>query len=92
MFYGEVVERVDLGLTYPSVRKVWRNGDAWAAKTEEIVLGRLPGGRWYVTSRARCVPWGSTPGCAYAGPNAEHYARNTARRWMRTVGGTWVEA
>lgn len=84
------MERVDLGRRYPSVQQAWRNGDVWDSATDNIVVGRLPDGRWYV-----CwfdLNGDPEPARAYAGPHAEHYARGTARRWRRTFGGEWVEA
>jgi hypothetical protein len=86
------VERIDLGNSFPQVKCIWRNGDPWGSRTVQIVLGGLPGDRWYVAALGWCAPWSELPGCAYAGEHAEHYALATARRWMRTVGGEWVEA
>jgi hypothetical protein len=88
------VERVNLDVlayTEPrNDRSVWVNGDPWSAGTTTVIVGELPeSGSWY----ARWFGRGPLrPGdCIYTGANAEHYARATARRWMRTVGGVWVE-
>lgn len=87
------MERVDLnGQVYAEPRadrQCWRNGDPWDPATTTVIVGELPG-RWY----ARWFGRGPLPsgGCVYVGPKAEHYARGAARRWMRTIGGTWSEA
>jgi hypothetical protein len=89
------VERVSLDVAVYAERRddrqVWRNGDPWAQATTTVIVGVLPdSGRWY----ARWFGRGPLrPGaCLYSQAKAEHYARATARRWMRTVGGEWAEA
>jgi hypothetical protein len=82
-----VVERIDLAGVRHAERQLWRNGDLWDERAAKVAVGETGDGRWYVRRYG-----GSTAVCAYAGPNAEHYARATARRWMRTVGGEWGEA
>lgn len=57
----------------------------------KVLVGEVADGRWY----ARRYAGGVTDeqiARVYAGPDAEWYARATARRWMRTIGGEWVEA
>lgn len=88
--YGAGVERIDLGRRYPGVRARWRDGDEWSPRTRHVVVGVLPDGRWYA-ARYRLADVRQPAACAYAGPHAEHYARGTARRWRRTLGGTWVK-
>jgi len=53
----------------------------------------LADGRWYARIYDGSGRWpGGRKPCVYAGPDAEWYARGTARRWMRTIGGTWAAA
>lgn len=90
---GTGVERVDLALTPHTERQRWRNGGEWDESAAKVAVGELGDGRWY----ARIYAGGIPPeveriGRAYSGPHAEHYARATARRWRRTLGGEWVEA
>lgn len=72
-------------------QQVWRNGDPWDEATTTVIVGELPDSkrcytRWFGRGPLR-------PGdCVYSRVGAEHYARATAGRWMRTVGGTWGEA
>jgi hypothetical protein len=83
------MERVDLAHERTAQRQLWRNGDLWDELAIKVAIGELADGRWYVRR------YGSRLGqraIAYAGPAAEHYARGTAGRWMRTLGGTWAEA
>lgn len=84
------MERIDLQRERHAVRQWWRNGEAWDRRTTEIVVGVLRDGRWFVS---RCsFAAAEQPGCAYGGRHGEHYARATAGRWMRTIGGIWVQA
>lgn len=85
------MERIDLRRIRKAERQRWRNGDEWARYATKIALGVLPDGRWYVRWYDMTGD-GAPPGCVYGGQHAEHYARATARRWMRTFGGEWVEA
>jgi hypothetical protein len=86
------VERVDLRRERHAERQRWRNGDEWDERATKIAVGELHDGRWYVRIYAGGIdPHTERIGRAYAGPHAEHYARGTARRWMRTIGGTWVD-
>lgn len=87
------MQRVDLERERHAERQRWRNGGEWEELAVKVALGELADGRWYVRR------YGGKPshlhertGLAYSGPAAEHYARGTARRWMRTIGGKWVEA
>lgn len=86
------MERIDLRKWPHAERQRWRSGDEWDRKATKIAVGTLPDGRWYV----RCydgLKKGPTPlARAYGPEHAEWYARGTARRWMRTFGGEWVEA
>jgi hypothetical protein len=81
------MERVDLTRVRHAERQRWRNGDEWDPAAVKVAVGELDGG-WYV----RCYGGVDEQARAWDGPHAEHYARATARRWMRTFGGEWVEA
>jgi hypothetical protein len=83
-----VVERVDLAAERHAERQRWRNGGEWDASAAFVAVGELADGRWYARRYGRCV----IRACSYSGTKAEHYARATARRWMRTIGGEWVAA
>lgn len=82
------MERIDLTVVHSATRQWWRNGDLWDERAVKVIVGEVAGGRWYV----RRYAGGPERVIAYAGPHAEHYARKTAGRWMRTIGGEWVEA
>lgn len=72
-----------------AIRQWWLNGDPWDPGTTQVVVGERDGGwyaRWFGRGPLR------HGACVYVCANAEHYARSTARRWMRTVGGEWTEA
>ncbi|WP_433368342.1 hypothetical protein ACQPZX_41375 [Actinoplanes sp. CA-142083] len=87
------MERIELKSLRHGQRQRWRNGDEWDEAAAKIAVGRLADGRWYVQRyAAQHVRWPAPGVLAYAGQHAEHYALATAQRWMRTVGGTWVEA
>jgi hypothetical protein len=87
------VERIDLAQHRSALRQRWRNGDEWDPAAAKIAVGVLADGRWYVRRYdAPQVRWPRPGTCAYAGPDAGWYAWGTARRWMRAVGGEWVEA
>jgi hypothetical protein len=87
------VERVDLEGVLHAERHRWRSGGEWDEQAPKIAVGQLADGRWYVRRYAGPVrSWPRTSACAYAGRHAEGYARRTARCWMRTLGGKWVEA
>lgn len=86
-----MVERIDLGRHRHAELQRWRNGGEWDRDAVKVAVGTLADGRWYV-ERYRLGGHVSDRACAYAGPRAEWYARGTARRWMRTVGGEWVGA
>jgi hypothetical protein len=89
------VERIDL---------TWLDGkeryQTWASRwslgpfATHVCVGQLADGRWFAERYGRGASRRDLrEGAAvYSGPHAEHYARGTARRWMRTVGGDWVEA
>jgi hypothetical protein len=81
------VERVDLTRLRKAERQRWRSGDEWDDSAPKIAVGQFTDGRWYVRQYGP-----ATRACAYAGEHAEHLAYGTARRWMRTLGGQWVEA
>jgi hypothetical protein len=83
------VERVDLASERHAERQRWRNGGEWDPAAAFVAVGELDGGRWYVRRYGRST-WLDRGPCAYAGPHAEHYARATARRWRRAIGGEWV--
>lgn len=88
-----MVERVDLAAERHAERQRWRNGGEWDASTAFVAVGEMADGRWYARRYGR--PGGPLAGvcaCSYSRAKAEHYARATARRWMRTIGGEWVEA
>lgn len=84
------MERVNLERERHAERQRWRNGGEWDQATTCVAVGTLAAGGWY----ARWYGRGPLrPGaCAYRSKDAKHLALATARRWMRTVGGTWVEA
>lgn len=82
------MERIDLADVRSAMRQWWRSGDLWDESAPKVAVGEISDGRWYV----RRYAGGPERVIAYAGPNAEWYARKTAGRWMRTVGGTWAEA
>lgn len=79
---------MDLEAERHAERARWRNGGEWDERATKIAVGELDRGRWYV----RRYGGGDRAELAYAGPHAEHYARGTARRWMRTIGGAWIDA
>jgi hypothetical protein len=81
------VEHVALDGHRHAERQRWRNGDEWDESAAKVAVGELDDGRWYVRRYGPDVV-----ACAYAGPHAEHYARGTARRWRRTIGGEWTPA
>ena len=82
------MERADLARIRHAERQRWRNGGEWDETAVKVAVGQLADQRWYV----RRYGGGETRAVAYSGARAEWYARGTARRWMRTVGGKWVEA
>jgi hypothetical protein len=76
-----------------AVRQRWRSGGEWDQAAAKVIVGERPDGRWYARIYAGSGRWPDRGGaCAYSGANAEWLARATAARWMRTIGGTWVEA
>jgi hypothetical protein len=83
------VEQVDLARHRHAEQQRWRSGGEWDLRARKVAVGAMADGWWY--ARWYTVA-GAGRACAYAGPHAEHYARATARRWMRTFGGEWVEA
>jgi hypothetical protein len=84
------VERVFETPMRGAVRQWWRNGDPWDQHATQVFVGERDG-YWY--ARWHGGPAVLRPGAAvYDGPRAKWYARATARRWMRTVGGEWIEA
>lgn len=88
-----MVERVDLERVRHADRERWRCGGEWDEGTEKIAVGQMADGRWYTRMYAGRVDWiGERVGRVYSGRHAEWYARRTARCWMRTLGGEWVEA
>lgn len=92
---NEGVERIDLTRLDGKTRhQTWRHGWVYGPFVTHVAVGELADGRWFAEryGRAASVRDKREGACVYAGPDAEHYARGTARRWMRTVGGTWVEA
>lgn len=89
------MERIDLVHVYGKTRhQRWRHGWALGPYVTHIEVGELADGRWYVECTGRGATRRDTRegACVYAGPRAEHYARGTARRRMRTIGGEWVDA
>ena len=89
------MERVDLDHEYGKVRhQRWGNGWEWGPYATHIEVGQLADGRWYAWRYGRYAGWRDTRqgACVYTGQHAERLARGTARRWMRTIGGDWVEA
>jgi hypothetical protein len=89
------VERVDLTWEDGKTRlERWRHGWAQGPFVTHVGVGQLADGRWFAerTGRAATRRDMQEGAAVYAGPHAEHYARGTARRWMRTIGGEWMEA
>ena len=89
------MERVDLTQVHGKDRhQRWHNGWLLGPYVTVVEVGLLPDGRWYAERHGRGASRRDrrAGACVYAGPHAEHYARATARRWMRTVGGEWTEA
>lgn len=89
------MERVDLARVHGKTRhQIWHNGWPLGPFVTHVCVGELADGRWFAERYGRnaSVRDLREGAAVYAGPNAEWYARATARRWMRTVGGTWVEA
>ena len=92
---NEGMERVDLTRLDGNTRhQTWRRGWVYGPFVTHICVGELADGRWFAERYGRAASRRDLRegACVYAGPDAEHYARGTARRWMRTVGGEWVEA
>jgi hypothetical protein len=92
---NEGVERIDLTRLDGKTRhQTWRRGWVYGPFVTHVAVGELADGRWFAEryGRAASVRDLREGACVYAGPKAEWYARGTARRWMRTVGGEWVEA
>lgn len=83
------MEHVDLARTPHAERQRWRNGPEWDMRAHGVAVGELAGG-WYVRMYGGGLA--REQARAYSGPHAEHYARGTARRWMRTLSGEWAEA
>lgn len=85
------MERVDLGRELHAERERWRNGGEWDERATKIAVGQLADGRWYVRIYGGGIAASDERiGRAYGGPHGEHYARGTARRWRRTIGGDWL--
>ena len=82
------MERIDLAAVRSACRQRWSNGGLWDERAVKVLVGEATGGRWYV----RRYGGGPERAIAYAGEHAEHYARKTVGRWMRTIGGEWAEA
>lgn len=84
------MERVDLTQVHGLDRRArWHNGWQWGPFVTFIEVGQMPDGRWYANRTGRGANWWDLRkgACVY---DREHYARATARRWMRTVGGEWT--
>lgn len=79
------MERIDLGQVRHAERQRWRNGGEWDESAVKVAVGEIPDGRWYV----RRYGGGVVKAIAY---RSERLARGTAARWMRTIGGEWVQA
>jgi hypothetical protein len=92
---NEGVERLDLTGVHGKDRlAMWRNRWDQGPFVTHVGVGKLDDGRWFAEryGRAASVRDKREGAAVYDGPHAEHYARATARRWMRTVGGEWAEA
>lgn len=73
----------------------WRRGwdQGWDATS--VTIGRLADGRWFAQRSGYYASMrDKREGACVYGPDGrgEHLARATARRWMRTLAGDWVEA
>ena len=87
------MERVSLERVRHAERIRWRAGGEWDQHAPKIAVGELADGRWYVRRYDGPLQrWPAAGTCVYAGPRARWYATRTAWRWMRTLGGEWVEA
>lgn len=88
------MERIDLVHEYGLTRhQRWRTGWEWGPFCTHVEVGQLRDGRWYAQRYGRAATRRDTQegAAVYRGSHAEHYARGTARRWMRTIGGEWAE-
>lgn len=82
------MERVDLRRLRHGERQRWRSGGEWDLNATKIAVGKMADGRWYV----RCYDGPVFEAALAYGPeHGEHYARATARRWMRVFGGEWID-
>jgi hypothetical protein len=90
------VERVDLVRTYGRTRvRAWRNGWVQSPRVTVVTVGRLADGRWYAERHGRAANRRDLRegACVYGSDDrGRRLAEGTARRWMRTVGGEWVQA
>jgi hypothetical protein len=89
------MERVDLAQVHGKTRhERWRNGWEQSPFVTFVEVGELGDGRWFAERVGRGASRRDKRegACVYAGTKAEHYARGTVRRWMRTIGGEWAEA
>ena len=88
-----MVERVDLTWLDGKTRhQIW--GTRWPLGpfATHVCVGQLADGRWFAERYGRdaSVRDKREGAAVYSGRHAEWYARRTAARWMRTIGGTWV--
>jgi hypothetical protein len=89
------VERVDLTqLDGKERHQTWQTRWVYGPFVTHICVGELADGRWFAERYGRGASRRDLRegACVYAGKHAKHYALATARRWMRTVGGEWIEA
>lgn len=87
------MERVDLTQLDGKTRhQAWRHGWVYGPFVTHVAVGELTDGRWFAERYGRAASRRDLRegACVYDGPHAEHYARATAGRWMRIVGGEWV--
>ena len=88
-----MVERIFEDPPRGAVRQRWTSGDLWDRAAAKVIVGERTDGRWYARIYDGPRRWPDRGGaCTYSGPKAKGYAEATARRWMRTIGGEWVEA
>ena len=89
------MERVDLAHENGKApEQSWISGGPQSPFRSTVRVGQLADGRWYAerVGRAASVRDKQQGACVYeSGDRGRYFAVATARRWMRTVGGEWVE-
>lgn len=85
---------MDLTWQYGKTRVAsWRHGWRDGPFTTVVSVGRLADGRWYAQRHGRAATRRDKRegACVYAATDrGRRLAEDTARRWMRTIGGEWT--